>query len=143
MKEKQEDLFEQAPRVFYDGTCGLCHFFVRFTLLRMQTPFLFSPLEGKTFSALIKAKKIKSIPDSIVVYDKKRDKIYYKTKAILYIFRSLGKGWKCLAYLISCIPIGITNVAYDFIAKIRRKIFQKPDTVCPILPKNLKKFFKE
>ncbi|PWU13512.1 MAG: hypothetical protein C5B45_05895 [Chlamydiae bacterium] len=138
-----QDLFEKSPRVFYDGSCGLCHFFVRFTLLRMQTPFLFSPIEGKTFCNLMKAKNIETIPDSIVVYDKEQDKIYVKTEAILYILRSLGKGWKALSYLIYCIPPCVTNACYDFIAKIRRKIFQEPKTACPVLPENLRKFFIE
>lgn len=138
-----QDLFEESPRVFYDGSCGLCHFFVRFTLLRMQTPFVFSPIAGKTFCDLVRLKNIENIPDSIIVYDKKQDRIYFKTEAILYILRSLGKGWKALSYLIRCIPLCITNACYDFIAKIRGKIFKKPKTVCPILPENLRKFFKE
>lgn len=78
-----------------------------------------------------------------MVYDKKQDRIYFKTEAVLYILRSLGKGWKALSYLIGCIPLCITNTCYDFIAKIRSKIFKKPKTVCPVLPENLKKFFKE
>ena len=139
----QKNLFEESPRVFYDGSCGLCHFFVRFTLLRMQTPFLFSPIGGKTFSHLVQTKKIQTIPDSIIVYDKEQDRIYCKTEAILYVLHSLGKGWKCLAYVIRCIPLCITNACYDFIAKIRSKIFKKPKTVCPVLPENLRKFFQE
>ncbi|KAG6558585.1 hypothetical protein RHABOEDO_000087 [Candidatus Rhabdochlamydia oedothoracis] len=138
-----QDLFEEFPRVFYDGNCGLCHFFVRFTLLRMQTPFVFSPIEGKTFCHLVQTKNIKTTPDSIMVYEKKQDRIYFKTEAILYILHSLGKGWKCLAYLIRCIPLCITNAFYDFIAKIRGKIFKKPKTACPVLPENLRKFFRE
>lgn len=138
-----KDLFENSPKVFYDGNCGLCHFFLRFTVLRMQISFIFSPIEGKTFCNLVQTKHIETIPDSIMVYDEKQDKIYFKIEAILYILSSLGKGWKILSYLISCIPLCITNACYDFIAKIRNKIFKKPTVVCPILPKNLRKFFKE
>lgn len=138
-----QDLFEELPRIFYDGSCGLCHFFVRFTLLRMQIPFIFSPIEGKTFCHLVQNKNIKTIPDSIMVYDKKQDRIYFKTEAIVYILHSLGKGWKVLSYLIRCIPLCITNACYDFVAKIRGKFFKKPKTICPVLPKKLSKFFKE
>jgi predicted DCC family thiol-disulfide oxidoreductase YuxK len=109
----------------------------------MQTPFLFSPIGGKTFYHLVQTKKIQTIPDSIIVYDKKQDRIYFKTEAILYILHSLGKGWKVLSCLISYIPLCITNVCYDFIAKIRSKVFKKPKTLCPILPEDLRKFFKE
>lgn len=135
--------FEESPIVFYDGTCGLCHFFVRFTLLRMQTPFIFSPIGGKTFCDLVNDKKIEDIPDSIMVYDKKQDKIYFKAKAIIYILRSLGKSWKYLACLIQCIPPVITNACYDFVAKIRSELFKKPETACPILPEDLRKFFQD
>lgn len=142
-RNMHQDLIEESPRVFYDGSCGLCHFFVRFTLLRMQTPFLFSPIAGETFCHLVQTKNIETIPDSIMVYDKKQDRIYCKAEAILYILRSLGKGWKCLAYFIRCIPLCITNACYDLIAKIRGKIFMKPKTACPALPQNLRKFFQE
>lgn len=143
MNEKLNNLSEETPRVFYDGSCGLCHYFVRFTLTRMKKPFIFSPLQGRTFFELIKTKKIEYVPDSIAVYDKEQDRIYFKIEAILYVLRSLGKSWKCLARLISCVPICIANAGYDFIAKIRGKIFKKPKDVCPILSQDLRKFFKE
>lgn len=140
---KTQEAHKEIPRVFYDGSCGLCHRFVRFTLVRMKTPFIFSPIQGETFSALIKAKKIEIVPDSIAVYDKKQDQIYFKTEAVLYVLHSLGKGWKCIADVMSCIPLCITNAVYDFIARRRRTFFQKPDTVCPVLPDHLRKFFTE
>ena len=140
---KKQELHKGIPRVFYDGSCGLCHRFVHFTLVRMKTPFIFSPIQGKTFSELIKAKKIETVPDSIAVYDEKQDQIYFKTEAILYVLRCLGKGWKCLAGLVHCMPLCVTNAVYDFIARIRSTFFQRPDTVCPILPEQLRKFFQE
>lgn len=143
MNEKLSNLSEETPRIFYDGSCGLCHYFVRFTLTRMKKPFFFSPLQGSTFSELIKTKKVVCVPDSIVVYDKKQDRMYFKIEAVLYVLHSLGKGWEYLARLISCIPICIANAGYDFVAKMRRKIFKKPKDFCPILSQDLKIFFKD
>jgi predicted DCC family thiol-disulfide oxidoreductase YuxK len=143
MNEKLNQISAETPRVFYDGSCGLCHHFVHFVLIRMKTPFIFSPLQGKTFSKLIETRNIQTVPDSIVVYDKKQNRLYFKAEAILYVLRSLGKGWKGLAMFLSCIPLCIANRGYDLIAKIRRAIFKKPSTDCPILPQSLRKFFAE
>lgn len=143
MSDKLNNLSEKAPRVFYDGSCGLCHYFVRFVLIRMKEPFIFSPLQGRTFSQLIRTKKIEHIPDSIVVYDKQQDRIYFKTEAVLYVLRSLGKSWQWLARLISCMPVCISNIGYNFIARIRGKISKKPKDICPIISQDLRKFFED
>jgi predicted DCC family thiol-disulfide oxidoreductase YuxK len=34
------------------------------------------------------------------------------------------------------------NAGYDFIARIRYRLFARPDDVCPILPKHLRDRFQ-
>ena len=135
----------QKKEVFYDGSCGLCHFFVRFTITRMPlgNPFVFAPLQGERFSALIKQKKIKKIPDSVVFYDRALKKVYFKGEAIIHILKVLGGFWKLIAYVLSIIPLCAVNFFYDIVAKLRRGFFKKPKTACPIVPEKYKQFFRK
>ncbi len=130
--------------IFYDGSCGLCHSFVRFVLLRMQDkPFMFSPIGGKTFSKILKQKKITAPPDSIAVYDEAHDMIYYKAEAVLYVLKTLPKKWQSLTGILKCFPLCVLNMGYTLFAKIRSKLFKKPEGSCPVVPQKLRKFFKD
>jgi predicted DCC family thiol-disulfide oxidoreductase YuxK len=134
-----------VDEIFYDGACGLCHFFVRFTVTRMcpSKEFFFSPLDGKAFGLLKEKKNIRFVPDSIAVYDKSRDKLYFKSEAVLYILRALEGGWKVLSCILQIIPSCVLNFFYDVIAKLRRYLFKKPKDICPIVPERYRKFFKQ
>lgn len=69
--------------------------------------------------------------DSIILYQKK--KIYVKSEAIFQIFKILGGGFQVfLAFKI--IPIRFWDKIYDFIARIRYRIFGKRKSC--YLPKN-------
>lgn len=129
-------------QVFYDGSCGLCHNFIRFTLSENihTTSFVFMPLQGKAFQELVKREDIKSLPDSIVVYDPDSKILFYKSKAIIRVLENLGGLWRCIAYILKLIPLRISNVGYDMIARIRHKLFRKPDAICSVLPREWKQF---
>lgn len=134
----------QKIRVFYDGTCGLCHSFVRFILSRKMNVelFIFSPQQGTSFAKLLKIKE-KAPSDSIVVYDPVEQKCLEKGEAIIFILHILGKPWSFLAYLLKIFPLWLVNIGYGIVAKIRHKIFKKPKELCPLIPSNLKQFFED
>src|ERR1043165_6824009 len=59
-----------APdRVFYDGTCGLCHRLVRFVLAEDRTGrvAVFAPLQGETLTSELSPAELRLLPDSVVV----------------------------------------------------------------------------
>ena len=56
-------------------------------------------------------------------------------------FSRLGGGWKVLAGVFSVVPRGLRDAAYDFIARIRYRIFGKRDELCPIVPPDLRARF--
>ncbi len=128
-------------QVFYDGSCGLCHSFIRFTLSEniQATPFVFMPLQGKRFQELVKLKDIRFLPDSIVVYDPDSKALFYKSKAIIQVLENLGGLWRVIAYLLKLLPFRISNIGYDIIARKRYK-FKKPDSACTLLPQEWKRF---
>jgi len=121
--------------VFYDGSCGFCHSFVRFVLSenKGQAPFRFAPLDRR-FS-------ITSMPNSIVVEE--QDRLLFKSEAVLRVLTSLGGVWKILALLLSFVPTNLSNYIYDGIARIRHRLFAKPKESCPMIPSEMREFFRE
>jgi len=127
--------------IFYDGICGLCHWFVKFTLKRdRQSHFNFSPLQGETLKKTIPAEYQNNIPDSIAVWTETSG-LLFKSKAVIYILLKLGGPWKILGSLIHYLPTFFLDFGYDLIAKIRYKIFKRPDITCPIIPQKSRNLF--
>lgn len=127
-------------RVFYDGRCGLCHSFVVFVLKKLHPnrPILFSPIGGKSYQKYIKMNVI----ESIIVYDEKAKIIFQQSDAVIHIFKTLGGIWRIVAFFIFLIPRFLRDRAYQLIAKNRYKFNKKPATLCPTIPKKLRKYIE-
>jgi predicted DCC family thiol-disulfide oxidoreductase YuxK len=128
--------------LFYDGHCGLCHGAVKFVVKRDRSgqAFRFAPLQGPTFEALVPAVRHAGLPDSIIVLTNE-GALLARSDAVLHILRRLGGGWKFLAGVLGVVPRGLRDAAYDFIARIRYRIFGKRDELCPIVPPDLRARF--
>ena len=120
--------------VYYDGTCGFCHLFIRFILAEnaQGITFRFAPLQEHFAPS--------ALPDSIVV--KENDQLYYKSKAVFRILASLGGIWKILSWVFSLLPRPLCDIFYDLIAKVRHRLFAKPKDLCPIIPPDLREYFQ-
>ena len=114
--------------IFYDGSCGFCHSFVRFVLSenRARAPFRFAPLESKR-------------ADSIMVEEEGR--VLYKSEAVFRVLASLGGLWRVIGWLLSKVSTKVSNFIYDKIASIRHRLFAAPKESCPIIPPDLREFF--
>ena len=137
--------FSRVPRmepdaeiVFYDGHCGLCDRAVRFVLKhdRSGRAFRFAPLQGPTYPSRVSAERRASLPNSIVVLTQNGDALT-RSDAFVHIFRRLGGGWKTLAGVLALIPRPVRDFVYDFITRIRYRIFGRRDDICPIVPPEL------
>jgi predicted DCC family thiol-disulfide oxidoreductase YuxK len=128
--------------LFYDGHCGLCHRAVKFVLKhdRGGKAFRFAPLQGETFLARVAAERRAGLPDSVVVLTRDGE-LLVRSAAFLHIFRRLGGGWGVLAAVLSFVPPGLLDFVYDFIARIRYRVFGKRDDLCPIVPAELRARF--
>jgi predicted DCC family thiol-disulfide oxidoreductase YuxK len=128
--------------LFYDGHCGLCHRAVKFVLKHDRTgeAFRFAPLQGETFRALVPDAARGSLPDSIVVRTSD-GALLVRSTAFLHILRRLGAGWRLWASILAVIPRGLRDAAYDFVARVRYRIFGRRDELCPIVPAELRKRF--
>jgi len=137
---------EQSPAmVFYDGDCGLCHRFVRFALAEDSEGrlFRFAPRESRAFAALREASGPPAALDAIdsIVLSLPDGRWLVRGAAILEIGRRLGGVWRVAAIAARVVPLRVLDAAYAGIARIRHRIFAKPDDVCPILPAHLRDRF--
>jgi len=133
---------QKSEYVFYDGHCGLCHRAVKFILKhdRSGNAFRFAPLQGETIQALVPADQRARLPDSFVVLTRDGS-LLMRSNASLYILRSLGGGWKTLAKVLGVVPRGLRDLVYDFVARIRYRVFGRRDDLCPIVPPDLRARF--
>lgn len=125
--------------LFYDGHCGLCHRAVKFVLKhdRAGNLFRFAPLQGSTFQASVLPEQRAAVPDSVVVLTIS-GALLVRSDAFIHILRRIGGGWRFLAALIEVVPRPIRDLVYDFIARIRYRIFGKRDDMCPLIPPDLR-----
>jgi predicted DCC family thiol-disulfide oxidoreductase YuxK len=124
-------------RVFYDGTCGLCHGFVRFVLAEDRAgSFRFAPLQGETFAAAVPASERARLPDSVVVQTE-AGRLLVRSDAVLHVLAGLGGLWRALALVLRLVPATFRDLGYDLVARVRRRVFPKPSDVCPLAPRAL------
>ena len=128
--------------VFYDGHCGLCHRGVKFVLKhdRSGTAFRFAPLQGEKFQTRVPVDQRANLPNSIVVQTRDGSLIM-RSNAWIHILRRLGGGWKVMAALIAVIPRPPRDVVYEFVARIRYRVFGRRDDLRPVVPPELRARF--
>lgn len=95
--------------------------------------FRFAPLQGSTFEDEIPIEKRAGLPDSIVVWTHE-GALLARSDAVIHILRRLGGGWKSVGSFVAAIPRTIRDAGYDFVARIRYRIFGRRADYCPIVP---------
>ena len=122
-------------RIFYDGTCGLCHRGVRFVLARDRggRKFRFAPLGGPTFLREVDPAIVRDLPDSFVVVT--RDgRVLVRSAGTVHVLLTLGGVWKVVGALVWLVPRPIRDFVYDRVAAVRKRWFATPPDVCPVVP---------
>ena len=125
----------QREHIFYDGTCGVCHWSVKFVDARDPEgrTFRFAPLGGDTFTALLSEDQRADLPDSLVVHTDRGD-VLWRTSGLIHILRRLGGVWGILGVLLAVVPRPIRDFGYDRFAAIRHRVVKRPEGVCPLVP---------
>jgi predicted DCC family thiol-disulfide oxidoreductase YuxK len=125
---------DTTARLFYDGTCGLCHLCVRLALKADRTGALrFAPLEGTTFRRLVPENERDGLPDSLVLRTE-QGVLLTRTAAVVALLRRLGSPWGRLAAVVATVPIRIADRLYDGVARVRSRLFRRPREACPRVP---------
>ncbi len=128
--------------LFYDGDCGLCHRSVQFVLARDEAErFHFAPLDGPTFRERVPEATRSDLPDTMVLLT--RDgRMLIRSDAAVHVLRALGGPWRFAARGLELIPKSLRDAGYDFIARIRKRLFRAPEGECPLVAPPLRARFE-
>ena len=122
--------------IFYDGTCALCHGFVRWVVARdAAASFQFAPLHGETFRRLVPDAAQRKLPDSVVVRDRFGE-LHTSSDAVVIVLYGLGR--LRTASLLRLIPRTLRDFGYSLIARIRYAVFGRKQELCPMVPAELR-----
>src|ERR1700683_3682148 len=141
---ESDSAVQSVDRIFYDGVCGLCQGYIRFLIKRDRAgdKFRYAPLQGTTFEVLVATDRRHNLPDSMVVLTND-GRLLVRSNGVIYILRRLGGFWGFIAREISFVPRAIRDAAYNFIARIRYRVFGKRKNICPITPPDLRARFDD
>jgi predicted DCC family thiol-disulfide oxidoreductase YuxK len=128
----------EKPVVFFDGTCVMCSFFARALIaLDVGGSLRLAPQQGSTFSSLISSDMRGHLPDSIIVWQT-QGSVLSRSDAIIFIGRILGGLPAVVAMMFSLIPRVVRDFLYDFVARIRYRVFGLSSEVCGLLPPDIR-----
>lgn len=125
--------FNERAVLFYDGTCAMCHGFVRFLLAEERSGSLrFAPLQGATLRERVPEAERAELPDSLVL-DAGDEKLRLRSDAVTFVLQRMGGLWTLLGWLLWMIPRPLRNFGYDAIGAVRYRIFGHSAGTCPIV----------
>ncbi|MEM9414660.1 MAG: DCC1-like thiol-disulfide oxidoreductase family protein [Planctomycetota bacterium] len=126
---------DQAEYVFYDGHCGLCHYWVRRIVGAggKAEHFVFSPLQGDFIGTRLSEAQRAALPDSIVVQTR-AGQVLTRSSAVLYVMRQLGGVGTMLGTVGVVVPRPLRDLLYAGVAKVRHRLFARPSDSCPMIP---------
>lgn len=134
----------ETDRLLYDGMCGLCHRAVMFILRHdvSEMAFNFMPLQSDRLDTILpEGMDREELPDSMVIVTQ-RGEVLMKSDAALYIGERMGGIWRILGLLGKRVPAGLRDNIYDLIARIRHRLFAKPQDLCPVPPMRVRGRFE-
>ncbi len=112
--------------VLFDGVCMLCSKIVRFIInYDKKDTFRFTAIQGEPGKNLAgDLNNPAGDPGTVILIEK--GKYYYRSAAVLRIFKKLPGGWSLL-YALIIIPAPVRDFFYKFVAKKRYGWFGRYD----------------
>ena len=127
--------------LFYDGQCALCHGVVRFILAEdTRARISFSPLQNGGTEGLAVVAEKSGGRDTIILVDEDGD-IRVRSDAVVMILRQLGGVWWIAGWMLWVVPAPLRNLGYDAVGSVRRRIFGEADSLCPVVPAEIRSRF--
>ena len=116
-----DNIPKEKKIILFDGVCNFCDAAVQFIIKRDKKDiFRFVAIQSDLGQEIIKHIGIDtSKTDSIILYVP-GEAYYYKAEAALKIGKELG-GLYSLLTIFTLLPIGLSNIVYDFVARNRYK----------------------
>lgn len=131
---------EATDQVFYDGTCGLCHSGMRWLVAEDPTgmSFRYAPLFGEAFASAFPAPS--GLPDSVIVKTA-TGAVLVRSDSAIHLLARLGGLWRIGGILFGALPRRVRDAMYDFVARVRYRIFGRKKDACPLMPADLRSRF--
>jgi predicted DCC family thiol-disulfide oxidoreductase YuxK len=128
-----QELLKLQPILLFDGECGFCNRTIQFFLKRenRKKSMHFAPLQSEQGIVLRRYFEIGENTDSLVLI--KGHDAYIKSCAALRLTMYMKGLWPLLMVFV-VIPPFLRNIAYDFIAKRRMRLFGRVES-CALLKK--------
>ena len=123
------------PVVFFDGTCGLCHGFVRWVVARDRAAqVLFAPLGGQAaaYARSVCADWPEDL-DTIIVWlprTSERPRLRWYSDGVLGLASWLPRPWSWLRFLV-WVPRPLRDVGYRVVERVRYRVFGRRE-VCDL-----------
>jgi len=64
-------------------------------------------------------------------------RLLVRSRATRHVLARLGGPWRALGALLGVVPRPLAAGAYDRVASVRKSLFAKPATACPLVPREL------
>ncbi|MBK8172127.1 MAG: DUF393 domain-containing protein [Sandaracinaceae bacterium] len=130
--------------ILYDGVCGLCNHFVQFIVKRDPLGiFKYASIQSDTGRKILTRRgRDPNVLDTVIVvleYDTPSERILIKSRAGLFVLKSLGWPWKALN-VVAFLPTAFLDFFYGLVANNRYKLFGKHDTCRIPTPAERKRF---
>ena len=124
------------PILLYDGICGLCNRFVRFTLRRdREAVFRFAPLQSPRALEVLRRHGFDPAENTTVVvvldYNTPNEQLLFRSEAALFVVSHCAVPWPLLARFGARIPHPVRDALYRCIARFRYRLFGRYDS-CPL-----------
>lgn len=131
--------------ILYDGFCGLCNRFVRFTLRRdPDADFRFAALQSPFAAGILKRHHLDRDSENsvcvVVSPGAPDERLLSRSDAAIYVLSQLAAPWRFAGFLLRLLPKFLRDAAYKIVARQRYLFFGRYRT-CPLPPAEFRNRF--
>lgn len=126
------------PVLYFDGVCGLCNRAVDFVLRHdRRATFRFAPLQGETAAANLSGTDTADLNSMVLAT---QQGTFRRSAAVVRILWLLGSFWWLLGWMLWVVPAPLRNIGYNFVARVRYRVFGKRETCRLPAPEERERF---
>ena len=111
-------------------------------MLFRSSRFRFAALDSEAFRRLVPEALRAGMPDSIVVLTADGT-LLARSSAMVHLLERIGGPWGLAGRFLGLVPLGIRDLGYDGIARMRYRLFRKPTNACPVTAPGLRARFED
>jgi predicted DCC family thiol-disulfide oxidoreductase YuxK len=127
--------------ILFDGVCNLCNGLVRFVIKHDRTGSLkFASLQSE-YGTRLQSRIPQGTRDSDTIVYSRKGIFFFRSDAVLNIFKDMGGPWKIL-YGLHIIPRSVRDFLYKVVAANRYRVFGKREMCMVPEPRDKERFLE-